>query len=50
MQIGTGGGIFKVVERMFTGESFFITTFLNTVDGVKRVAFAAPYPLERSSP
>ena len=44
MQTGTGGGIFKGVERMFTGESFFITTFLNTVDGVKRVAFAAPYP------
>jgi len=44
MQTGTGGGIFKGVERMFTGESFFITTFLNTTADVKRLAFAAPYP------
>ncbi|MCJ7733798.1 MAG: TIGR00266 family protein [Anaerolineales bacterium] len=44
MQTGSGGGIFKGVERMFTGESFFITTFLNNADGVKRLAFAAPYP------
>ncbi|MCD6424427.1 MAG: TIGR00266 family protein [Anaerolineales bacterium] len=44
MQTGTGGGIFKGVERMFTGESFFITTFLNTAADVKRLAFAAPYP------
>ena len=44
MQTGTGGGIFKGVQRIFTGESFFITSFLNTAGGVKRVAFAAPYP------
>jgi uncharacterized protein (TIGR00266 family) len=44
MQTGTGGGIFKGVERMFTGESFFITNFLNNADTVKRLAFAAPYP------
>ncbi|MEE9598859.1 MAG: TIGR00266 family protein [Anaerolineales bacterium] len=44
MQTGTGGGLFKGVQRMFTGESFFITTFLNSGAGVKRVAFAAPYP------
>lgn len=44
MQTGTGGGLFKGVQRMFTGESFFITTFLNTASGIKRVAFAAPYP------
>ena len=44
MQTGTGGGIFKGVERMFTGESFFITTFLNIAADIKRVAFAAPYP------
>ena len=44
MQTGTGGGIFKGVERMFTGESFFITSFLNNSDTLKRVAFAAPYP------
>ena len=30
---------------MFTGESFFITTFLNNArDGRRHVAFAAPYP------
>lgn len=44
MQTGTGGGIFKGVQRIVTGESFFITTFLNTNQGIKRVAFAAPYP------
>lgn len=44
MQTGTGGGIFKGLKRMVTGESFFITTFLN--DGKKKssVGFAAPYP------
>jgi len=44
MQTGTGGGLFKGVQRMFTGESFFITTFLNNTAAVKRLAFAAPYP------
>jgi uncharacterized protein (TIGR00266 family) len=44
MQTGTGGGIFKGVQRIFTGESFFITSFLNTAKELKRVAFAAPYP------
>ncbi len=44
MQTGTGGGIFKGVQRMFTGESFFITSFLNNSDSVKKLAFAAPYP------
>lgn len=45
MQTGTGdGGLFSGFKRMVTGESFFITTFLN--DGTKkaRVGFAAPYP------
>ncbi len=44
MQTGMGGGIFKGFQRIITGESFFITTFLNTAADVKRVAFAAPYP------
>jgi uncharacterized protein (TIGR00266 family) len=44
MQTGTGGGIFKGLQRAFTGESFFITTFLNTGSGKQRTAFAAPYP------
>jgi uncharacterized protein (TIGR00266 family) len=44
MQTGTGGGIFKGLQRAITGESFFITTFLNTGGAKQRVAFAAPYP------
>lgn len=44
MQTGTGGGIFKGFKRAITGESFFITTFLNESTTLKHVAFAAPYP------
>jgi len=44
MQTGTGGGILKGLKRMVTGESFFITSFLNQARGKSRVAFAAPYP------
>jgi uncharacterized protein (TIGR00266 family) len=44
MQTDTGGGMFKGFKRMFTGESFFITTFLNQGNIKRRVAFAAPYP------
>ncbi len=44
MQTGTGGGLFAGFKRMVTGESFFITTFLNNANNRSRVAFAAPYP------
>lgn len=44
MQTTTGGGIFKGLKRAVTGESFFITTFLNNGSGKKHAAFAAPYP------
>ena len=44
MQTSTGGGIFKGLKRMVTGESFFITSFLNNGKGKSKVAFAAPYP------
>ncbi len=44
MQTSTGGGIFKGLKRMFTGESFFISNFLNHGQGKQHVAFAAPYP------
>jgi len=44
MQTTTGGGIFKGIKRVFTGESFFITTFLNKGTDLRRIAFAAPYP------
>jgi uncharacterized protein (TIGR00266 family) len=44
MQTSTAGGLFKGFKRMLTGESFFITTFLNTARARQKVAFAAPYP------
>ncbi len=44
MQTSTGGGIFAGLKRMVTGDSFFITSFLNRGQGKKKVAFAAPYP------
>lgn len=44
MQTTTGGGIFQGFKRMVTGESFFITTFLNNAPDKRHVAFAAPYP------
>jgi len=31
-------------KRLLTGESLFMTVFLNQASGKKRVAFAAPYP------
>lgn len=44
MQTSTGGGLFRGLKRMITGESFFITSFLNNGSGKRHVAFAAPYP------
>jgi uncharacterized protein (TIGR00266 family) len=44
MQTSTGGGIFSGLKRIFTGESFFITSFLNNGAGKSHVSFAAPYP------
>jgi uncharacterized protein (TIGR00266 family) len=44
MQTGTGGGLFQGFKRALTGESFFITTFMNSGNVRQRVAFAAPYP------
>jgi len=44
METSTGGGIFKGFKRAFTGESFFITTFLNNSGNIAKVAFGAPYP------
>lgn len=43
MQTGVGG-IFKGLKRMFTGESFFISTFANNSQKISKVGFAAPYP------
>jgi uncharacterized protein (TIGR00266 family) len=44
MQTGTGGGLLRGLKRAVTGESFFITSFLNNGSGKAKVAFAAPYP------
>lgn len=44
MQTSTGGGLLKGLKRAITGESFFITTFLNNGSGKSHAAFAAPYP------
>lgn len=44
MQTSTGGGMFAGFKRMVTGDSFFITTFLNNGAGKAHVAFGAPYP------
>jgi uncharacterized protein (AIM24 family) len=42
MQTSTGGGLFRGLKRMVSGESFFITSFSNKGEGKQRVAFAAP--------
>jgi uncharacterized protein (TIGR00266 family) len=46
MQTGMEGGLFSGFKRMVTGESFFITTFMNNDANARKrhVAFAAPYP------
>ncbi len=44
MQTSTGGGIFEGLKRMVTGESFFISSFMNNGVGKRKAAFAAPYP------
>jgi len=44
METSTGGGLLRGLKRAVTGESFFITTFLNQGMKKSKVAFAAPYP------
>ncbi|HPF70209.1 MAG TPA: TIGR00266 family protein [Candidatus Krumholzibacteria bacterium] len=45
MNTGAEGGLFGGLKRVITGESFFITTFLNAASGGQaKVAFSAPYP------
>jgi uncharacterized protein (TIGR00266 family) len=44
MQTGMEGGLFSGFKRVVTGESFFITTFMNKDQRKRHVAFAAPYP------
>ena len=44
MQTSTGGGIFKGLKRMITGESFFISSFKNNGAQKQKVGFGAVYP------
>ncbi|MFZ7101708.1 MAG: TIGR00266 family protein [Peptococcaceae bacterium] len=44
MQTSTDGGIFKGLKRVVTGESFFITSFINYGHDKSSVAFGAPFP------
>lgn len=44
METGTGGGIFKGLKRMISGDGFFISTFYNTASVKRCVSFGAPYP------
>jgi uncharacterized protein (TIGR00266 family) len=44
MQTSTGGGLLKGIKRTITGESFFITSFINHGNKKSKVGFAAPYP------
>jgi uncharacterized protein (TIGR00266 family) len=44
MHTKTDGGIMAGVKRMFTGESFFISSFINDTTKNRSVTFAAPYP------
>jgi len=41
---GVIGKLFSAGKRLLTGESLFMTVFLNQGIGKKRVSFAAPYP------
>ncbi len=44
MGTSTGGGLFRGLKRMISGDSFFISTFTNTDRSKRHVSFAAPYP------
>src|SRR4026208_125286 len=41
---GFMGALMGAGKRLLTGESLFMTVFLNRAGGKKRVAFGAPYP------
>jgi uncharacterized protein (TIGR00266 family) len=43
-QSGFLGALVGAGKRLLTGESLFMTVFLNTSGGRKKVAFGAPYP------
>lgn len=41
---GVLGKLFSAGKRLLTGESLFMTAFLNSGHGKKKVSFASPYP------
>lgn len=41
---GAMGKLFSAGKRLLTGESLFMTVFLNIAYGKKKVSFASPYP------
>ncbi|PCE64689.1 TIGR00266 family protein [Sediminicola luteus] len=41
---GVLGKLFSAGKRLLTGESLFMTAFMNAGQGKKQVSFAAPYP------
>src|SRR5690606_37810369 len=41
---GVLGKLFSAGKRLLTGESLFMTAFLNIGQGKKQVSFASPYP------
>ena len=41
---GVLGKLFSAGKRLLTGESLFMTAFLNTWHGKRKVSFASPYP------
>lgn len=41
---GVLGKLFSAGKRLLTGESLFMTAFLNVGQGKKKVSFASPYP------
>jgi len=41
---GVLGSLFSAGKRLLTGESLFMTAFLNIGQGKKGVSFASPYP------
>ena len=41
---GVMGKLFSAGKRLLTGESLFMTVFLNVGQGKKQVSFASPYP------
>jgi uncharacterized protein (TIGR00266 family) len=43
-QTGFLGKVMTAGKRMLTGESMFVTTFLNKAQGREQAAFASPYP------